>query len=60
MEEGQEIGAGVLADVARYAACPRCGGKWRPWWADGVGGRVCENGCVSEYLPPPYSPPHND
>lgn len=35
--------------------CPRCGGEWMPWAADGVRGRACENGCVSEYLPPPSS-----
>lgn len=32
--------------------CPKCGGKWRPWAADGVRGKVCENGCQSRALPP--------
>lgn len=30
-------------------ACPKCGGKWKDWSRDGVKGRACENGCVSQY-----------
>jgi hypothetical protein len=32
--------------------CPKCGGRWKLWSAEGVRGVVCENGCVSRnYVP---------